>query len=63
MLNYSGIGLIGLLGDVNHEYAFPAMRTGILAVERRTRHVSGVSWLDRQWARCRSRVRRCAGHG
>ena len=32
-LNYSGNGLIGLLGDVNDEYAFPAMRTvGTLTV-------------------------------
>jgi predicted secreted hydrolase len=50
VLNYSGNGLIGLLGDVNYEYAFPTMRTaGTLTAEGRTRRVSGVSWLDRQW--------------
>jgi hypothetical protein len=50
VLNYSGNGLVQLLGDVNYEYAFPAMRTtGILAVEGRTSQVSGISWLDRQW--------------
>ena len=50
VLNYSGNGLIGLLGDVNDEYALPAMRTvGTLTVEDGTRRVSGVSWLDRQW--------------
>jgi predicted secreted hydrolase len=50
VLNYSGNGLIGLLGDVNYEYAFPAMRTvGTITAEGRTRRVSGVSWLDRQW--------------
>jgi predicted secreted hydrolase len=50
VLNYSGNGLIGLLGDVNYEYAFPMMRTvGTLAVRGRTHHASGVSWLDRQW--------------
>jgi predicted secreted hydrolase len=42
--------VIQLLGDVNYEYAFPAMRTvGTLNVKGRTRRVSGVSWLDRQW--------------
>jgi hypothetical protein len=50
VLNYSGNGLIKLLGDVNYEYAFPTMRTvGTLRAEGRTRRVSGVSWLDRQW--------------
>lgn len=50
VLNYSGTGLIHLLGDVNYEYAFPTMRTvGTLTAEGRTRRVSGVSWLDRQW--------------
>jgi hypothetical protein len=50
VLNYSGIGLIGLLGDANYEYAFPVMRTvGTLTAAHRTRRVSGVSWLDRQW--------------
>ena len=50
VLNYSGMGLIQLLDDVNYEYAFPAMRTaGTLTTKGRTRRVSGVSWLDRQW--------------
>lgn len=50
VLNYSGIGLAKLLGDLDHEYAFPTMRTvGTLTAEGRTRRVSGVSWLDRQW--------------
>ena len=50
VLNYSGAGLAKLLGDVDHEYAFPAVRTtGTLAAEGRTNQVSGVSWLDRQW--------------
>jgi predicted secreted hydrolase len=50
VLNYSGIGLAKLLSDVDREYAFPAMRTaGTLAAEGKTREVSGVSWLDRQW--------------
>lgn len=49
-LNYSGIGLAKLLGDVDHEYAFPVMRTvGTLTAEGGTRAVSGISWLDRQW--------------
>jgi hypothetical protein len=50
VLNYQSNGLIELLGDVNYEYAFPAMRTvGTLTTEGGTRRVSGVSWLDRQW--------------
>lgn len=50
VMNYSGNGLIRLLGDVNSEYAFPTMRTaGTLRTGRTTRRVSGVSWLDRQW--------------
>lgn len=50
VLNYSAVGLAGLLGDVDHEYAFPTMRTvGTLSAEHRRRRVSGVSWLDRQW--------------
>ena len=50
VLNYSGIGLAKLLGDLDYEYAFPTMRTrGSLTVEGKTRRISGVSWLDRQW--------------
>lgn len=50
VLNYSGIGLAKLLRDLDHEYAFPVMRTaGTLTAEGATRAVSGVSWLDRQW--------------
>lgn len=50
VLNYSGNGLIQLLGDPNYEYAFPTMRTvGTLTAEGVTRHVFGTSWLDRQW--------------
>lgn len=50
VLNYSGIGLAKLLSDVDHEYAFPTMRTvGTLTAEGRRRRISGVSWLDRQW--------------
>jgi hypothetical protein len=50
VLSYSGTGVIELLGDVNYEYAFPAMRTvGTLTAEGRARRVSGISWLDRQW--------------
>jgi Lipocalin-like domain/CrtC N-terminal lipocalin domain len=50
VLNYSGNGLVDLLGDLDYEYAFPAMKTmGTLTAEGRTRRVSGVSWLDRQW--------------
>jgi CrtC N-terminal lipocalin domain len=64
ILNYSGNGLIALLGDVNYEYAFPAMRTvGTLTAERTTRRVSGVSWLDRQWGPLPLTDHRCAGHG
>lgn len=49
-LNYSGNGLVPLLGDVDYEYAFPVMRTvGTLAAEGRTFQIAGVSWLDRQW--------------
>lgn len=50
VLNYSGNGLVQLLGDTDYEYALPAMRTvGTLTAEGQTRRVSGVSWLDRQW--------------
>lgn len=50
VMNYSGNGLIRLLGDVNYEYAFPTMRTvGTLTTGRTTRRIAGVSWLDRQW--------------
>ncbi len=50
VLNYSGNGLVPLLGDVDYEYAFPAMRTaGTLTAEGRTVSVFGTSWLDRQW--------------
>lgn len=50
VLNYSGIGLAKLLGDLDYEYAFPVMNTaGTLTAEGRTREVSGISWLDRQW--------------
>jgi hypothetical protein len=50
VLNYSGIGLARLLDDLDYEYAFPAMHTvGTLTTAGRTRRVSGVSWLDRQW--------------
>jgi hypothetical protein len=50
VLNYSAIGLAKLLGDLDHEYAFPAMRTlGSLTAEGRTRRIAGASWLDRQW--------------
>ena len=50
VLNYSGNGLIQLLGDPNYEYAFPRMSTvGTLTAEGATRRVSGTSWLDRQW--------------
>jgi hypothetical protein len=50
VLNYSGIGLAKLLGDLDYEYAFPTMRTrGALTVAGKTRRISGTSWLDRQW--------------
>ncbi|HZP29194.1 MAG TPA: lipocalin family protein [Acidimicrobiia bacterium] len=47
---YSGNGIVPLLDDVDHEYAFPTMHSaGSLVVEGRTFRVSGISWLDRQW--------------
>jgi hypothetical protein len=49
-LDYAGTGLFSLLGDMNYEFALPALRTtGTLTVNGKTTALAGESWLDRQW--------------
>ena len=49
-LNYGGTGAFTLFGHTNYEFALPDMRTtGTLTTQGRTQHITGRSWLDRQW--------------
>jgi predicted secreted hydrolase len=46
----NGTGLFPFLGGTSFYYSLPELRTaGTLTVNGKTQHVSGVSWLDRQW--------------
>ena len=46
----NGTGLFPFLGGTSYYYSLPKLRTaGTLTVNGATQHVSGVSWLDRQW--------------
>ncbi|MEU2288351.1 lipocalin family protein [Streptomyces sp. NPDC013178] len=49
-LKYAGTGSFPLLGDLQYEFALPALdTTGSLTVNGTTHKVSGETWLDRQW--------------
>ena len=49
-LNYGSTGAFTLFGHTNYEFALPDMRTtGTATIDGHTRHITGRSWLDRQW--------------
>src|SRR5207302_7197825 len=46
----NGTGLFPFLGGTSYYYSLPNLRTaGTLTVNGQTQHVTGTSWLDRQW--------------
>jgi predicted secreted hydrolase len=46
----NGTGLFPILGGTSYYYSLPNLRTaGTLTVNGTTQHVTGLSWLDRQW--------------
>lgn len=46
----NGTGLIPFLGGTSYYYSLPHLRTvGTLTIGGKAQHVTGESWLDRQW--------------
>ncbi|MER5789967.1 lipocalin-like domain-containing protein [Streptomyces sp. NPDC001980] len=46
----NGTGLFPFLDDTSYYYSLPNLRTtGTLTLDGSARHVTGTSWLDRQW--------------